>query len=142
MGENASAVIFWPSSDCKSRCSSHLWPSVFCALLSSSPSNIQLSRMNISPSSVLIFLIPTGFSLCSLSCTSKLLFTCISSSGKYFMCLGRSYGHAGSERTGEAHRISRSAEGRERTLVGDCIGDKCCWGIAQKYFKKYVRRVS
>jgi hypothetical protein len=86
-----------------------------CASPTSSPANIQLSSMNISPGSTLIFLTPIGFSFCSLSYTLRLRLTCASSSGKYLVCLGRLCGHCGSEATGKARRKSRVG-GRARRL--------------------------
>jgi hypothetical protein len=65
-------------------------------LLSRSDANIQLSSINISPSSTLIFFTPTGFSCFIRSCTSIALFACISSSGKYLRCFGTLCGHCGS----------------------------------------------
>lgn len=58
-----------------------------------SEANIQLSSINISPSSRLIFFTPIGFSYCSLFWRSRPRFTRISSSGKYFRCLGTLCGH-------------------------------------------------
>lgn len=79
-------------------------------LLSRSDANIQLSSMNISPSSTLIFFTPTGLSCFSLSAMSIPLFTCISSSGKYFRCFGTLCGHCGSAQDAVAHSSKRTVE--------------------------------
>jgi hypothetical protein len=83
-----------------------------------SEANIQLSNMNISPSSRLIFLIPTGFSCCSLCFTLNPLFAWTSSSGKYFRCLGRLCGHWSSESAdvGVAQSRAMMAGGSDRRL--------------------------
>lgn len=85
-------------------------------LLVSLDANIQLSNMNISPSSVLIFFIPTGLSCRSLSTMSSPRFACLSSSGKYFMCLGRLWGHCCSAPSAGAAHSKRRADGSERSV--------------------------
>ena len=82
-----------------------------------SVANIQLSKKNISPSSLLIFLTPIGFSLFNLACTSKLLLTRSSSSGKYFMCFGKLCGHCSSAAHAVSRRRERIAGGRASRFV-------------------------
>lgn len=96
---------------------------------SSSPAKIQFSSMNISPSSPLIFFVPTGFSpLLILSSTLIPLLTWTSSSGKYFMCFGRLCGHCGSEAAGGMERSRRAMR-----LSGSCISAR--WIVVQQICK-------
>jgi hypothetical protein len=106
-------------------CASHVpFPSSSCLDVAlRSEANIQLSNMNISPSSVLIFRTPTGFSCCNFCLSSNPLFTRISSSGKYFRCLGRLCGHCGSAHEVVAHSRMRKVGGSARRFVS-CIS-KC-----------------
>src|SRR5690242_2571974 len=89
--------------------------------------------MNISPSSVLIFLIPTGLSYRSLSFMSSPRLTWCSSSGKYFICFGRLWGHCCCALTvGAAHSNTSTVGGSDRR-VEICIlqGDARCKLVAR-----------
>jgi hypothetical protein len=85
-------------------------------LLSKSDANIQLSNMNISPSSTLIFFTPTGFSCFNLSVISSDLLACISSSGKYLRCFGTLCGHCSSAHDAVAHNNRRIVGGKDNRL--------------------------
>lgn len=85
-------------------------------LFSKSDANIQLSSMNISPSSTPIFFTPTGLSCLSLSVISSDLLACISSSGKYFKCFGTLCGHCGSAHDAVAHSSKSMVGGRDSRL--------------------------
>jgi len=84
--------------------------------------NIQLSSMNISPSSMLIFFTPMGFSCCSLCLTLSPRFAWTSSSGKYFRCWGTLCGHCDSSAAspGVAAQRAMIAGGRA-SRCGRCI---------------------
>jgi hypothetical protein len=97
-----------------------LWRFLGSEFLSVSEAKIQSSNTNISPSSRLIFLIPIGFSFRNFSRTSRPRLTCASSSGKYFMCFGRLWGHAGSANAGVA-QSSRMMAGGSDSREGRCI---------------------
>ncbi|KNG43928.1 u3 small nucleolar ribonucleoprotein mpp10 [Stemphylium lycopersici] len=74
-----------------------------------SSANIQLSSINISPSSKLIFLIPIGFSCCNRCFTLNPRFACTSSSGKYLRCFGTLYGHCDSGSAAETGEVAQRA---------------------------------
>ena len=97
-----------------------LWRFFGSGLFSVSEANIQSSNINIFPSSKLIFLIPTGLSVRNFSRISRPRFTCGSSSGKYFMCFGRLWGHAGSANDGVA-QSSRMIAGGSDSREGRCM---------------------
>lgn len=83
-----------------------------CSLFSASSrsdANIQLSNRNISPSSLLIFFTPMGFSTIIFFWIFKLRLTCTSSSGKYFRCFGKLCGHCGSAEQRTRRRAGGSA---------------------------------
>jgi hypothetical protein len=85
-------------------------------LFSRSDANIQLSSINISPSSTLIFFTPIGLSCFIRSWTSIALFACISSSGKYLRCFGTLCGHCGSAHDAVVQSSKRIAGGSDSKL--------------------------
>lgn len=103
--------------------------------LSPSDANIQLSNMNISPSSLLIFLTPIGFSLLSFSWMSRLRLTCTSSSGKYFICLGRLCGHCDSAVVEKAQRKRIAGGSANRPGIFIVVDVRCKWylGLDARY---------
>jgi hypothetical protein len=85
-----------------------------------SEANNQLSSINISPSSWLIFLTPMGLSCCNLSFRLITRFACTSSSGKYFKCFGTLCGHCSSADDVVAQSSAMMAGGSDKKL-GRCI---------------------
>lgn len=77
--------------------------------LSEESSNIQLSSINISPSSRLIFFTPIGFSCCNRCFTLNPRFACNSSSGKYLRCRGTLCGHCDPGSAAETAEVAQRA---------------------------------
>jgi hypothetical protein len=133
----------------KGDCASHVsFPYVLDSdLLSKSDANIQLSNMNISPSSTPIFFTPTGLSCFNLSVISSDLLACISSSGKYFKCFGTLCGHCSSAHDAVAHSNRRIVGGKDNRLElymamsGNAQGKQRTWIVSLQLLKPAAAEV-